>query len=149
MASQARLFLTRMIGNVFILLSLGLSLALQRFGWSTYIDPAASLIVGTSILLAAMGIFSTSISDLLDRTLEESDQIVILRVLARHFADYESLQTIRSRRSGPQVFIEILLAFDPEKKVGEVQGTADAIRRNMEQAIQGSRVTIGWARPPA
>lgn len=145
MEAQARLFLTRMIGNVFILLSLSLSIMLKGYAWSTYIDPAASLIIGVSILMAATGIFSTSVSNLLDRTLEESDQIVILRELARHFDDYESLHSIRSRRAGTQVFVDILLEFDPEKKVGEVQKVIDDIRRSIERAIQGSRVTIGLA----
>lgn len=145
MEAQSKLFLTRMIGNVFILLSLGLSMALKQFAWASYIDPAASLLIGASILMAAMGLFSTSISNLLDRTLEESDQIVILRELARHFNDYESLHLIRSRRAGTQVFVDILLEFDPEKKVGEVQKAIDEIRRSIEQAIQGGRVTIGLA----
>ena len=145
MEAQSKLFLTRMIGNIFILLSLGLSMALKQFSWAAYIDPAASLMIGASILMAAMGLFSTSVSNLLDRTLEESDQIVILRELARHFDDYESLHTIRSRRAGTQVFVDILLEFDPEKKVGEVQKAIDEIRRSIEQAIRGSRVTIGLA----
>jgi ferrous-iron efflux pump FieF len=148
MEAQSKLFLTRMIGNVFILLSLGLSMALKQFSWAAYIDPAASLLIGASILMAAMGLFSTSVSNLLDRTLEESDQIVILRELARHFDDYESLHTIRSRRAGTQVFVDILLEFDPEKKVGEVQKAIDDIRRSIEQAIRGSRVTIGLATSP-
>jgi len=148
MEAQSKLFLTRMIGNVFILLSLGLSMALKQFAWATYIDPAASLMIGASILMAAMGLFSTSVSNLLDRTLEESDQIVILRELARHFDDYESLHTIRSRRAGTEVFVDILLEFDPEKKVGEVQKAIDDIRRSIERAIQGSRVTIGLATSP-
>ena len=145
MEAQSKLFLTRMIGNVFILLSLGLSMALKHFSWAAYIDPAASLMIGASILMAAMGLFSTSVSNLLDRTLEESDQIVILRELARHFDDYESLHSIRSRRAGAEVFIDILLEFDPEKKVGEAQKAVDEIRRSIEQAIRGSRVTIGLA----
>jgi len=145
MEAQSRLFLTRMIGNIFILLSLGLSMALKQFSWAAHIDPVASLMIGASILMAAMGLFSTSVSNLLDRTLEESDQLVILRELARHFDDYESLHSIRSRRAGTEVFVDILLEFDPEKKVGEAQKAIDEIRRSIEQAIRGSRVTIGLA----
>lgn len=146
--SQARLLLARTIGNVFIFLSLTLSMTLQRYAWSQYIDPIASLVVAASILMAAMGIFSTSVSDLLDRTLEESDQFVILRELTRHFDDYEFLHGIRSRRSGSNVFIEILLEFDAEKKVGEVQAVVDHLRRSIEEKVQNSRVTIGLSTGP-
>lgn len=148
MASQARLLLTRTIGNAFILVSLVLSLALARYGWSRFIDPAASLVVAGSILMAALGIFQTSVQDLLDRSLEESDQILILRELARHFDDYEMIHGIRSRRAGAEAFVEILLEFDPEKKVAEVQRAADGIRASIESKIRNSRVTIGLSNGP-
>ncbi|MEW6359118.1 MAG: cation diffusion facilitator family transporter [Planctomycetota bacterium] len=143
MAAQARLFLARIIGNVFILLSLALSLLLRCYKWSFYIDPAASIAIAGSTLLAALGIFSGSFNDLLDRTLDESCQFIILRELARHFHDYEALHGIRSRRAGSHVFIEIFLEFDPEKKLAEVQPIADRLRRNIEEKIRNSRVTIG------
>jgi len=54
MDSQTKLFLTRFIGNAFILLSLGLSMALSRYGWSEYIDPAASMVIALSILSATL-----------------------------------------------------------------------------------------------
>ena len=146
--AQARLHFTRAAANVFILLSLGLSLALARFWWSRYIDPAASLVIAGSILMAALGIFSTSVGDLLDRTLEESDQLLILRELARHFHDYEFLHGIRSRRSGTEAYIDILLEFDPEKKAGEIQAVAASLRRRIEGEIRNSHVTIGLSTGP-
>lgn len=148
MDSQTKLFLTRFIGNAFIMLSLGLSMALSRYGWSEYIDPAASMVIALSILSATLGIFSSSLYDLLDRTLEEERQIVILAELARHFHDYEELHGIRSRRSGAQVYVEIFLEFDPEKKVAEIQQAIDAIRRDIEDKLQGSSVTIALTTQP-
>jgi ferrous-iron efflux pump FieF len=147
--AQARLHFTRAAANVFILLSLGLSLALARFWWARYIDPAASLVIAGSILMAALGIFSTSVGDLLDRTLEESDQILILRELARHFHDYEFLHGIRSRRSGTEVYIDIFLEFDPEKKAGDIQAVATSLRHKIEGQIRNSHVTIGLSTEPA
>lgn len=146
--AQARLHITRAAANVFILLSLGLSLALARYDWVRYIDPAASLVIAGSILLAALGIFSTSVGDLLDRTLEESDQLLILRELARHFHDYEFLHGIRSRRAGAEAYIDLFLEFDPEKKAGEIQAVAASLRRRIEAQIPRSHVTVGLAGGP-
>lgn len=141
--AQARLHFTRAAANVFILLSLGLSLALARYDWVRYVDPAASLVIAGSILMAALGIFSTSVGDLLDRTLEESDQLLILRELARHFDDYRFLHGIRSRRAGAEVYVDILLEFDPEKTAGEIHAVAASLRRQIEAQIRNSHVTIG------
>ena len=143
MASQARLFMSKAFANVFILLSLILSTVLADFSWAVYIDPSSSLIIALFILLAALGTFSSSFNDLLDRTLEEESQIIILRELAHHFHEYDALHGIRSRRSGSHVFVEILLEFAPEKTVAEVQPVIDAMRGNLEKHIQGSCVTIG------
>ena len=146
--AQARLHFTRAAANVFILLSLGLSLALAGQEWARYIDPAASLVIAGSILLAALGIFSASVGDLLDRTLEESDQLLILRELARHYDDYEFLHGIRSRRAGPEAYIDILLEFAPERTAGEIQAAAAALRRRIESQIPNSHVTIGLGAAP-
>jgi len=148
MESQTKLFLTRFIGNLFILVSLGLSMALSHYHWAAYIDPAASMVIALSILSATLGIFSSSLYDLLDRTLEEERQIVILAVLARHFNDYEELHGIRSRRSGAEVYVEIFLEFDPEKKVAEVQQLIDTIRHDIEAQLQGSSATIALTTEP-
>lgn len=143
MESQAKFFFTKAIANGFILVSLLMSVFLASFGWVKFVDPVASLIIAGSILLSAFGILSTSLQDLLDRSIEESAQIVILRTLATHFEKYDLLHGIRSRRSGSNVFVEIFLEFNPERKVGEVQQTIDAIRSEIEKEITGSRVTIG------
>lgn len=148
MASQASLFFTKTVANIFILVSLVLSLSLSRFSWALYIDPLASLLIAGSILLAASGIFTHSCRDLLDRTLEEEHQILILRELTRHFHEYENLHDIRSRRSGSHVFIEILLEFTADRKVGEVQEIVERMCRSLEQQISNSRVTIGLAKSP-
>jgi len=144
MSSQIRLFMSKAFANLFILLSLALSLALQdHFTWAHYIDSISSMIIALFILLAATGIFSSSFYDLLDRTLDEELQIVILRELARHFESYDALHGVRSRRSGSHVFIEIYLEFDMEKKMSEVQPVVDELRQSIERQIQGSRVTVG------
>ncbi len=146
--SQAKLFFTKAFGNVFIFISLNLSMLLGDFSWAHYIDPAASIIIALTILLSAFGIFKNSFCDLLDKTLEESDQIVILRELARHFDEYEGIHGIRSRRAGSQAFIEILLEFSPEKTVAQAGEVIDSIRTAIESKISGAKVTIGLSDRP-
>ena len=143
--AQAGLFFSKAVANGFILLSLGLSTLLAAYSWSLYIDPCASLIIAVSILFAALGIFKNSTLDLLDRTLEEEHQICILRALARHFDRYEELREIRSRRSGSQVFVEIILGFAPAQPAAEIETAARQLKLELEREIPGSRVTIAIA----
>ena len=145
MAAQARLLLTRGIANAFILVALVLSLALAKHSWALYIDPCASVLIGISILLAAFGTFSSSVYDLLDRTLEEKHQLLILRELAGHFDEYEALHGIRSRQAGSQVYVEIFLEFEPQKPVGEVQRVINHITTGLQEKIPNSHVTVALA----
>jgi ferrous-iron efflux pump FieF len=148
MASQAKLFLTKTIANGFIFISLASSLLLHDRAWAVYIDPIAALAIAASILMPAVGTFSNSFYDLMDRTLEETDKLTILRELGPFVFEFTDLHGIRSRRAGRIIFIEILLEFDPDRKVGEVQDVAERLRDSIQKAIPSSRVTIGLARAP-
>jgi cation diffusion facilitator family transporter len=146
--SQANLFLSKLLANAFIFLSLLLGVIFASHEWAALIDPVASLIVGMFILSCATGVFSNSVFDLMDRTLEESDQLMILRGLARHFDSYEELHGIRSRRAGGKAFIEIHLEFAPAMKMAEVSVTAAAIKADIEKSIRNSQVSICLADKP-
>jgi ferrous-iron efflux pump FieF len=143
--AQAGLFFTKAVGNGFIFLSLGLSKLLAAHSWSVYIDPVSSVLLAASILLAALGIFKNSTLDLMDRTLEEKHQMAILRSLANHFDRYAELREVRSRRSGRQVFVEIVLGFGPQDTAGEAAAAAREIKAELERELPRSRVTIAIA----
>jgi cation diffusion facilitator family transporter len=142
MASQAKLFFTKLFGNVFILLSLSLSLLLADYEWSVLIDPIASLVIASSILISAVGVFSSSVYDLLDGTLEEKDKLDIMRELVLNFTRYDRLYGVRSRRSGKDVFIDIHLGFDPEQRVGDVERDIESIRAAVARRFKSASVTI-------
>ena len=142
MAAQAKLFFTKLVGNVFIFGSLAGSLALEDYGWSLYIDPIASLVIAGSILMSAVGVFSSSCYDLLDGTLEEADQLKIMRELVNNFDRFDMLYGVRSRRSGNRTFIDIFLGFDPGKRIGDVQGEIEAIRKSVAAQFPSSAVTV-------
>lgn len=141
--AQAGLFLTKAVANVFILTSLVSSVSLTRYSWSVYIDPIASLVIAASILAPAVGIFSHSFNGLLDRTLEESDKLTIVGEVGQFVGQFTDLHEIRTRRAGSVVFVDVVLEFDPDQRVGEVQDTIDELRRRIEKAVPSSRVTIG------
>jgi divalent metal cation (Fe/Co/Zn/Cd) transporter len=124
------------------LLSLSLSLLLAEHEWSVIIDPIASLVIAGSILISAVGVFSSSVYDLLDGTLEEKDKLDIMRELVLNFTRYDRLYGVRSRRSGKDVFIDIHLGFDPDQRVGDVERDIEAIRASVARRFKNATVTI-------
>ena len=142
MDSQWRLFRTKAISDFSVLLSLVFSLTLSAFAWSYYIDPVASFFIAGVLFFSGWRVISSSLPDLLDKTLDEELQMVIVQHLAAFFNDYAALHGVRSRRSGNAVYIEIFLEFEGEKKMAEVQQTIDRIKASLESQIPKSRVSV-------
>jgi ferrous-iron efflux pump FieF len=142
MDSQWRLFRTKAISDFSVLVSLIISIAFSRYAWSFYIDPLASFFIAGVLFFSGARVIRSSLPDLLDRTLDEELQMVIVRHLAQFFDDYSALHGVRSRRSGSNVYIEIFLEFDGEKKMCEVQEVIDRIRTSIEAQIPKSTVSI-------
>jgi divalent metal cation (Fe/Co/Zn/Cd) transporter len=130
------------LANLCVVLSLGLSLLLQGRPWIIYIDPVASMAVAGFLVYSIYSIVSVNVSDLLDRALDESLQLIILRELATFFDDYAAFHGIRSRRAGKHVYIEIFLEFDGTRTMAEVQKVIDMMKAGLERKISGSHVVI-------
>ena len=121
MDSQWRLFRAKAFSDFTVLVSLIASIEFSAYRWSLYIDPLASFVIAGFLLFSGYRVIISSLPDLLDKTLDEELQMVIVRHLAAFFNDYTALHGVRSRRSGSNVYIEIFLEFDGEKKMCEVQ----------------------------
>jgi ferrous-iron efflux pump FieF len=142
MDSQWKLFRTKAFSDFTVLVSLFAGLAFAHSPWSLYIDPCASFVIAGFLLFSGYRVIVSSLPDLLDKTLDEELQMVIVQHLAAFFNDYAALHGVRSRRSGSNVYIEIFLEFEKEKPMGEVQASINRIRASLEKNIPKSSVSI-------
>ena len=110
--------------------------------WEDYIDPVASFIVIGLFLLSGYRTISSSLPDLLDKTIEEELQLVVVRSLADFFDEYEAFHGVKSRKCGNDIFIELFLEFDGNRLMDDVQKTIYAIKESLEKEIPRSSVTI-------
>jgi cation diffusion facilitator family transporter len=140
--AQITLLKTKAITDLIVLVALILVVFLEEHEWAIYIDPIASFIVIGSFLLSGYRTISTSLPDLLDRTIEEELQLVVVRSLADFFDDNQAFHGVRSRRCGNFIYIELFLEFDGEKKLSEVQSVIYRIKNSLEKEIPKSSVTI-------
>ena len=142
MESQWHLFRAKAIADMVIFSSLVVSLIFRKYLWSHYIDPFASLIIAGFLLFSIYNILSDSVYDLLDKTLEEATQLIIINKLVGFFDEYKALHGVRSRRAGNNIFIDIFLEFDGEKKMADIQKVIEDMKRDMEHSIKGSSVAV-------
>ena len=148
MESKWRLYRGRTLANACVCLTLVLSDVLGKAQWAVYLDPATSLLLCLFMLVSARDVARRSVQGLTDKALEEALQLRIIKVLTEHFEDWTEVHGIRSRRSGPLVFIELFLGFDPDMTMGKAQAVMDGMRERLEREIPGSRVTVAPSSGP-
>ncbi len=142
MESQARLWFSKGAFDATMGTGLLVALLFHEHEWSWYVDPLASLVGVAFMLHAAWAMASSSVGDLLDATVEEETQLKIMSELVRHIDDYERIHKVRTRRSGPHMYAEIFLEFDPELRMGEAQRRMDGIAADLRARINGLDVSI-------
>lgn len=146
--SQAEMFLGKTAANVCVVGSLSLAWLFEGRPWVVYADPLFSLVLAAVLGHNIYMILAPNVSELLDRSLEEELQLVILRELAASFEDYENFHGLRTRRTGAKVHIELFLEFAPDRLMGEVQGVIDRLRARIEARIPEAQVVIATTTHP-
>jgi cation diffusion facilitator family transporter len=142
MDAQCRLFRLKALANFLVLATLVLDVCCAAYPWAVYIDPLASFFGMGILLVSGYRLIVTSLPDLLDRTLDEEFQILVVKELADHFACYEQLHGVKSRRSGEHVYIDIFLEFRGDLKMSKVQEIIDDLKCSLEKRIPKSTVHI-------
>lgn len=140
--SQWHLFRSKAFANATVSSTLILSLLFRKYDWSLFFDPFGSFIISGFILFSAFKIIRNSIFGLLDQTLEESLQFVILKVLADNFDNFKFFNGIRSRRSGGEVYIDIALDFNEDEVISRVEEIVNSIKASLENRIANSHVAV-------
>ncbi len=140
--SHAHVFRNKTLANGTVVAGLTLSEALEGFPGALYIDPATALVLCGFLALSIYSIVSQNAADLLDRTLDESLQLRILRTLSAHFDEYVAFHGMRSRRSARTVYIELFLEFEGTRTMADVQAAIDRITADLERDIPDSEVVI-------
>ena len=146
--AQWRLYRAKSATNVCVVVSMIVSVLFRGYRWAAFIDPVGAVVLSGVLLQSAYRVLTDSVHDLLDRALDESLQMIIMAELAARFHEYEALHGIRSRRSGTNIYIEIFLEFDGNRRMSEVQEIIRQICRSLEQKIKGSHVVIAPTNEP-
>jgi divalent metal cation (Fe/Co/Zn/Cd) transporter len=114
-----------------VVVSLGIGLLLVKLGFARVGDRIDALVaIVVALRMAWFGIreLRKDLAALLDLPLPEKQQLAIMRVLAKHYADYDSIGALYTRISGKRRLVELELGFSDEQTVGHV----NCLARNME-----------------
>ena len=140
--SQVQMRTVKTIASVIVVIVVLIATWLPDPKAAAIVDAIGGFLAVGYMLWIGVGMMRESLPDLMDRALPENEQLLLLRVIAEHFDNFDQFDAIRSRRSGGKAFIDVNLEFDPDMPLREVHRRCEAIRDGIDKLIQDSIVTV-------
>ena len=123
--------------NIAVIVSLFLA---SELGWQLA-DPLFAIAIAFYILHGAYEIGAAAYDVLMDRELPDEDRANIHN-LARAHPQVISLHDLRTRQSGPDVFIQMHLEMNGELSLLEAHSIAEAVMDTVQEAYPRAEVLI-------
>ncbi len=139
--AESRIYVTKSASNGGLFLAITLS-TFQPFEGAEYMDPLFSCIVICLMIFNMVQLYRKNLPEILDESINESSQLVVTKILTKHFDAYDQYCGMRSRYSGNRVFIEVFLQFDARLSMEEVLKRIKNIEKDIRQYVANADVTI-------
>lgn len=110
--------------------------------FSTYFSPIVSLILAIYYFIHGIKNIIHSITILTDKTLPEDEQMKILKVLNKHYDEYDDLIEIDSHLSGTVALIDIQVRFTSDTPYEKIQSFASKMDHEINEVIPNSVVHL-------
>lgn len=140
--AQFILYRNASVASTVSLVAVAVSFFAGQYAWASWFDSVGALILAGVIFYGIMTLLQRSLPALLDKTLDESLQLRILKGLAECFEDYNQLHGVRTRRSGKRIFVELFLEFEPELSVSEMMVRTGRLKSLVEKLIPNTEVWV-------
>ena len=128
--------------DVYTSLGVFVGLVLIQLTGIAIFDPLIAMGVAIVIMRAAWDLIRRSFSDLIDRSLPEADERRIREIICEHSGEYAGFHGLKTRRSGPDIFIEFHLVMPGGTTVLVSHDLADHLESDLKVEFPRSIVTI-------
>lgn len=112
-------------------------------GVANYIDPVTTLVVSAAIAVPSSRLLKEAFLKLLDSSIEESRQIDVVRVLAKHIDKYCNFKDLKTRSAGRKRFVDLNIVMPEHISLYRGYEVISDIKSDIHAAIMESEVTIG------
>jgi len=117
-------------------------LVLIRLTGITLFDPLVAIGVALVIMKAAYNLTGRSFSDLIDHSIPARDEERIKEIICGHSGAYAGFHDFRTRRSGPEIFIEFHLVVPGDMSVTKSHDLTDHLESDLALEYPRSHITI-------
>jgi len=128
--------------DVYTSLGVFAGLILIRITGITLFDPLFAIGVACVIMKAAYDLTKRSFSDLIDHSIPREEEERITKIICDHASEYAGFHGLRTRRSGPEIFIEFHLVVPGTVSVSQSHDLADHLESDLKVEFPRANVTI-------
>ena len=128
--------------DVYTSLGVFIGLILIHLTGITLFDPLVAFGVALVIMKAAYDLTRRSFSDLIDHSIPAADEHRIQEIICDHAGDYAGFHDLRTRRSGPEIFIEFHLVVPGTVSVLQSHDLSDHLESDLKVEFPRATITI-------
>lgn len=128
--------------DVYTSLGVFFGLILIRLTGITLFDPLIAIGVAIVIMKAAYDLTKRSFSDLIDHSIPEKDEIRMKEIICEHSSRYAGFHRFKTRRSGPDLFINFHLIMPGDISVSQSHDLAEHLESDLKLEYPRAIVTI-------
>ncbi|SHF02130.1 cation diffusion facilitator family transporter [Caldanaerobius fijiensis DSM 17918] len=120
--------------DIYVSISVILTLLGVRLGLPVYIDPLISTIISMLIIKAAIGVIKHSSAVLCDKTVLNEEEI---KDIIKDFNEVKSCHKIRSRGREDDIYVDLHVIIDPDMHVEDAHRLEHSITERIKEKIKG------------
>jgi len=128
--------------DVYTSLGVFAGLVLIKLTGNPIFDPLFALGVAVVIMKAAYDLTKRSLADLIDHSIPETDEKRIKEIICEHASIYAGFHDLKTRRSGPEIFIEFHLVVPGDISVMESHDLTDHLEIDLNTEYPRATITI-------
>jgi cation diffusion facilitator family transporter len=128
--------------DVYTSLGIFAGLVAIHFTGLTILDPIFAIGVAVIIMKAAWDLTRRSFSDLIDQRLPDHEVARIREIICEHASEYADFHALRTRRSGPERFIDLHLTVPKDATVAQSHDLADHLESDLKLEFPGASISI-------
>ena len=105
-------------------------------------DSLVALCVAVVIMKAAYDLTKRTLADLIDHSIPKTDEKRIKEIICEHASIYAGFHDLKTRRSGPEIFIEFHLVVPGDISVTESHDLTDHLESDLNTEYPRATITI-------
>ncbi len=136
--ADAKHLLADVLTSVGVFAGLGLT-------WVTgapQVDALVGGLVAVHILRMGWGVYWESVGGLMDTSLPPEEETLVRGILDGHTGEIVEYHALRSRKAGPERFLDLHLVLHRTLSVGQAHALCDHLEDHIRAALPGTDITI-------